>query len=883
MPKTLELTIANTRLSVRRFSVREELSEHFRVTVWVRVATADLDLESFVGGPATFSITMDRHRRTWHGAVTRFSLARPETKGESTYLVEIAPPLWFTTQVRQRRIFQHMTTPDIVEAVLEPYGITPRRELGEEYEDHEYIVQYGETDYELVNRLLEDAGISYRYDFGAATELVLCDAPEEARSSLLVPYADEPNPEAMQDYVTKVRLAHRVRPGKVTIRDFDFRKKPDYPLRESHEASDFQDFEHYYYEPGAMKIEKGGRGPMVADDEGTARHLQSVGRAKAARRLSALRRGRRSVAFTTNVVSLSPGTVFTIEDHPHSEIASSTKLLVTSFTVDGSPTTDWVFTGESSFVEDGYEPVMKTPKPRVAGVMSAIVTGPKGEEIHTDEFGRVRAQFHWDREGKGISEGKAATKWMRVSQSWAGRRYGAMLLPRVGHEVLVRHFEGDVEQPAVVGRVHNKLQPVPYPLPKHEVKSVWKTDSSPHQDGCYNEIRLDDRKDLELFYTQAERDRQELTRRHEMERTGVNRVNVVGNNRSTIVGETNATMVGNSYSIQVTKPPSTAELHLLDQRMPELSPKATKLAMADEKILATTGDATMELDGDEAVFEAKGQISIKGGTVIIEGGPKVKINCGSSHDGHIGAGGRGPSVGSGAIAATFTWLSQRMGKGPSPAPPPQPAPPAGTPSAAPGENMGSEADRLALARRLVVPGGSGDAADAELVAQELSKMPLSKLEAMERGGVKVVACRGSVTDYLAHLRGVKPRGWPPGSSWDSVPGLYLPSTKEVVIATRGHGTPGGAFVPPMGDGHGSYNLVLHEAAHALDDVVGGSSDAAFLAARQADIGALPPYETQAGVAGPSETYAESIAIKYGGTAAQQAARPNLMKFFDTHP
>ena len=93
MPKNLELTVGNTPLSVRRFSVREELSEHFRVTVWVRVAAADMDLESFVGGPATFSINMDRHQRTWHGAVAKFSLVRPETKGESTYLVEIVPPL----------------------------------------------------------------------------------------------------------------------------------------------------------------------------------------------------------------------------------------------------------------------------------------------------------------------------------------------------------------------------------------------------------------------------------------------------------------------------------------------------------------------------------------------------------------------------------------------------------------------------------------------------------------------------------------------------------------------------------------------------------------------------------------------------------------------
>jgi type VI secretion system secreted protein VgrG len=873
MAHFLELTVAGIKLDVRRFSVREELNEHYSVTVWCRNNDANIDLESCVGAGASFKIAMARHERTWTGGVAKVSLVRPETTGDSTYLVEIAPPLWFTSQVRQRRIFQHMPTPDIVEAVLAPYNIAPKRELGEEYKDHEYIVQYGETDFEFINRLLQDAGIAYRYDFGDKTQLILTDAPEEVPKKVVMPYVDEPNPDSREDFCTKVRLSHRVRPGKVTIRDFDFRKKLDFPLKESHEAKDFKELEQYFYAPGAMLIEKGGRGPKVADDEGTARHLQSVGRAKAQRWLGSMRRGRRSVGFTTNVVALSPGVVFSIEEHPHSEIADSTKLLVTHFTCDGNPTNDWIFTGESYFVDDGYEPAIKAKKSRIPGVQSAIVTGPKGEEIYTDEFGRVRVQFQWDRDGKGVEEGKAATKWMRVNQPWAGRQFGAIFLPRVGHEVLVRYFEGDPEQPAVVGRVYNKLQPVPYPLPKHEIKAVWKTDTTPHAENSYNEIRLDDRQDLELFYTQAQLDREELVRRHEFERTGVNRVNVVGKNRSTIVGHKDVTMVGKCYSVQIVKPPSQKDLHLLDQRAPELEPTATKLAMVHDKIFATTGDATVEMDGGELVFEAKGEISIKGRMVIIEGGPKVKINCGSSHSGKFGFAGLFSPAPPQEEKSWFTWLGEKLGL----------IEPAKPPAAAPTKEMGTKAERLAIARRVTVPGGSADAADAELVAQELAKMPKADLEKLEAGGVKVVATRGSVTDHLTHLKGVKPRGWPPGSSWDSVPGLYNPATKEVVIATKGHGTKGGAYVPPMNDGHGSYNLTLHEAGHGLDDVVGGKSDAGFLAARTKDLGALPSYETQAGEAGPSETWAESYAIKYGGAAKEQKKRPGLMSYFDDNP
>ncbi|MBI4700711.1 MAG: type VI secretion system tip protein VgrG [Deltaproteobacteria bacterium] len=516
--------------------------------------------------------------------------------------------------------------------MLGPYDIKPKRELGGEYKDQEYIVQYGETDYDFCCRLLEQAGITYYYRFGAKPEIVLSDAPQEGpeRPGPPLHYVDEPHAEARQDYVTKVALAHRVRPGKATLRDYDFRKKPDFPLQESEDGGrpEEKGYEQYFYVPGAMLVEKGGTGSAVADDRGIARHLQSEGRARVERWLGSLRRGARSVSFATNALDLAPGLLFRMARHPHAELGESAKLLVTELNLDGTPVGDWTMTGRACFAADGYQPALRSEKSRIAGVQSAVVVGPKGEEIYTDEYGRARVQFHWDREGKGISQGEASTKWLRPSQPWAGRRFGAIAVPRIGHEVLVRYFEGDPEQPAVVGRAYNKLRPVPYPLPKHKVKAVWKSDTSPHAEGSYNEIRFDDRHELEHIYTQAQRDRQELVRRHKFERTGINRVTVVGENRSAIVAAVDATMVGKTYSLQITKKPKVKELKILDQKMPELEPKDTKVAMAERKLMATTSSATVEMDDDEVIFAAKGEISVKaGGMVIIQGGPKVKINC----------------------------------------------------------------------------------------------------------------------------------------------------------------------------------------------------------------------------------------------------------------
>jgi hypothetical protein len=195
----------------------------------------------------------------------------------------------------------------------------------------------------------------------------------------------------------------------------------------------------------------------------------------------------------------------------------------------------------------------------------------------------------------------------------------------------------------------------------------------------------------------------------------------------------------------------------------------------------------------------------------------------------------------------------------------------------------SENERIA--RSLVQAGGAGDASDVDLVVAELGKMPVTALRAMEAGGVKVIACRDSVTDFASDLKGVQPRGWPPGATWDSVPGAYMPDRNAVVIATTGHGTPPGAHVPATGEGHGSANLVIHESAHAVDSNVSpslNSGSPAFNAARASDVSALPSYETQAGAAGQSESYAESAARYYGGSYGT-ISTPHLDAYWRDNP
>jgi hypothetical protein len=192
--------------------------------------------------------------------------------------------------------------------------------------------------------------------------------------------------------------------------------------------------------------------------------------------------------------------------------------------------------------------------------------------------------------------------------------------------------------------------------------------------------------------------------------------------------------------------------------------------------------------------------------------------------------------------------------------------------------------RKDAARQASAVAGSGTAADVDLVVEQLAKMPKALLDALKANGTKVKVCRGSVTDYLTELRGVTPRGWPAGSTWDSVPGLQQPANKEVVISTIGHDAHN-AHVPVTGEGHGSVNLVIHETAHGVDyaQTPHVSTGAPFTTARTPDVAALPAYETQAGNAGQEESFAESCARFYSNDPFSAESTPHLHKYWRDNP
>ncbi|MDC3960502.1 type VI secretion system Vgr family protein [Polyangium jinanense] len=544
----LELTFAcgESSLSVRRFSVHETVSGLFTVSVWARSESPSIDLEAIIGQPASLRVVSGwlfarlGGARLWTGIVSsieQVQAVQPASgaKELSTYSLRIVPDLWMLTQRRNYRIFQHLSIPDIVDELLDDWGIDKVWEIDRgKYPKLEYKVQYGESDFAFFGRLLEEAGIGFTFadDDAKGSKLTLSDKLESntPRPGGALPYVDNPNQEAEKEFVSGIRLSYGVRPGAHTIRDYDFRNPSfelfgEAPKAKGQEAK----YEQYHYEPGAFLVEGGkGGGTPAADDKGVARYDQGFGKGRATRLLGGTRVDRRVVSFDTNTIDLWPGEVFSIDRHPHADITESTKLLVTEFSVEGTPEGEWSMSGQAVFTDAPYRPPQRTPKPRVEGVQSARVVGPNGQEIHTDEFGRVRVQFPWDREGKNDDNSSC---WIRVSQGWAGTGYGMIVLPRIGQEVMVGFLEGDPDQPIIVGRVYNAKQAVPYKLPEHKTRSMWKSDSSLGSDG-FNEIMFEDLKGQELVYEQAQKNRRRLVKNDETITIGHDRQKLVKNDES---------------------------------------------------------------------------------------------------------------------------------------------------------------------------------------------------------------------------------------------------------------------------------------------------------------------------------------------------------------
>ncbi|WIX03870.1 type VI secretion system tip protein VgrG [Pseudomonas sp. AR5] len=506
-------------LQVLEFRGREALSTPFAFEVELVSERPDLELESLLHQPAFLAFAPDGGGI--HGLVHR--IAQGESgKRLTRYRLTLVPQLAYLAHRSNQRIFQHLTVPQIVARVLEEHGILAgvghRFDLGPVvYPEREYCVQYDESDLHFIQRLCEEEGIHYHFQHSPDGHVLVFGDDQTVFPKLSpVAYQQDSGLVADQPVIKRFGLRLETRTSRVTRRDYDF-EKPRLTMEAAFQ-SDFQpDLEDYDY-PGRFL------------DRSRGKHL-------AQRALERHRHDYERAEGESDQPSLVSGHFLELTEHPRADWnqlwlldevlheGKQPQVLEESITSapnlhSPTPSPRWgEGWGEGTLAATEfhqgyrnhftampwtvpYRPALRHPKPKVLGSQTAVVTGPAGEEIHCDEYGRVKVQFHWDREGQADDK---TSCWLRVSSSWAGDRYGGIAIPRVGMEVLVTFLEGDPDQPLVTGCLYHAEHVVPYDLPVNKTRTVFKTLSSPGGGG-YNELRIEDRKGQEQIYLHAQRD-----------------------------------------------------------------------------------------------------------------------------------------------------------------------------------------------------------------------------------------------------------------------------------------------------------------------------------------------------------------------------------------
>jgi type VI secretion system secreted protein VgrG len=558
----------------------ERLSGLFRFHLEMAAQDANLNFEDVVGKSATVSIALaGGETRYINGVVKRFYQAGTDARS-TTYRAELVPWLWRLALTSDSRIFQDQTVPEIVEAVFTGLGLTDYRlSLTKTYDSRDYCVQYQETALDFVTRLLEDEGIWFYFEHadGQHTLVLADDASSHPACPGLpdsVRYWSAEAGATSADAVTSCTYEQQLAVGKYVVDDFNF-ETPENDLVQEQEAEGGDTSASRYEYPAGFT-------------ETTAGEQRAGVRLESHRWASTLLRGEGlAPAFCA-------GHTFTLVGHEREAVNTQWVLHRVAH---HATLTHYANRFEAFLGEVPFRPPRRTPRPRIAGTQTALVVGKQGEEIWTDEYGRVKVQFHWDREGQSDENSSC---WVRVAQGWAGQGWGSVFIPRLGQEVVVTFLEGDPDRPLVTGGVYNATQTVPYTLPDEGTKSTIKGNSS-KGGGGFNEIRFEDKKDGEEVYLHAQKDLQIQVLNDQ--------TSTIKQNRATTVQEGNDTLTVSQGDRTVTVSTGNETHTVQGKRDLTVSGAETHTSQAGYEH-TVTGDYKLTVSGNLTI-EVAGSVTIK--------------------------------------------------------------------------------------------------------------------------------------------------------------------------------------------------------------------------------------------------------------------------------
>lgn len=551
----MSIDLGDEQVAIERIESIESLSTPFLISLDI-LAPLEIDIAPHLGKPARVKVMDDNQPlRHFHGFVTSAEYCKESASGHH-YRLTLRPWTYFLDQNRDFAIYQEKNVVDIIKLVLEEAGISDidYAKLSKARTKRNYCVQYGESDFAFISRLMEEEGIYYHFVHSNERHtMILCESPNAHSAGTPASLYYSPSSESilstdavgrtgarlfyLQEWTERVSTTAG---AKVTMRDWDF-EKPDKPLNNPAvgEGKHPQDAQELYTYPGRY----------VQEAHGT-----DMGKVV----LEANRAERRVFSGFSHAVGLEVGNRVAVTNHPVPRMNATYVIISAQHSIAsenyraGRAETEPMFDVRFEAIpcETQYHAVQRTPRPVVQGLESAVITGPKDETIYTDEYGRVKVRFHWDRHGL---DGDKTTCWIRVSQTGG---LGNLILPRVGHEVLVDFLSGNPDRPVVVGRVFNRAHMPIYALPANKTRVLWRTktygDGGAYPDTkaltearkSVNEIRFEDKGGKEEIFIHAERDLRTYIHFDEDHEVGHIQNEMVGFDRKAFVGRDETTIIG---------------------------------------------------------------------------------------------------------------------------------------------------------------------------------------------------------------------------------------------------------------------------------------------------------------------------------------------------
>ena len=609
-------------LLLRSMSGAEQISQLFDYQLEMISEDVDIRPGDLLGTPATVTLALpDDQRRFFNGSISRFAQVGFDG-ADAVYRATLVPWLWFLSRTADCRIFQQQTVPDIVKGVFREHGYTDFEErLSASYHQWDYCVQYRETDLNFVNRLLEQEGIYYFFEHRDGKHLLILADDAGAHSAFPgyeeIPYFPPDETSLRErDHVSDWCLAQQVCTGGYAQTDFDFtapRKdlltKRNDPKR--HEQDDFEFFDY----------------PGEYSDSGNGDRYARI-------RLEELQSDFELVEAEGNARGLSTGALFSLtgyrrddQNREHLIIGAEYDLRSDQFgssQLAAAGTDSPVFRCRFKAIDSQvtFRPTRATPRPIVQGPQTAMVVGKSGEEIWTDEYGRVKVQFHWDRYGKADENSSC---WVRVSHPWAGKNWGAVAIPRIGQEVIVSFLEGDPDRPMITGRVYNGASMPPYDLPANQTQTGIKSRSSKGGSGSnFNEIRLEDKIGEEELFFHAEKNQTIEVEYDESHWIGHDRVKRVDHDETTEIKNNRTESVGVNEDIEIGV--NRTEKVGADENI-QIGANRTELVGANESV-SIGASRKLDVGASETISVGASRMDTIGGALVQTVAGPIAMSCG---------------------------------------------------------------------------------------------------------------------------------------------------------------------------------------------------------------------------------------------------------------